>query len=54
MNDFYFIVGILLQLKRTSTLDFQNDIMPGYHYQFDDDDYHFQPRAITILPAKGE
>ena len=42
------------KLKRTSTMDYQSDIMPGYHYQFDDDDYHFQPRSITILPTRGE
>ena len=35
-------------------MDFQNDIMPGYQYQYDDDDYHFIPRSITILPTRGE
>ena len=39
---------------KTSNQDVQNDVIPGYHYQYDEDDYHFQPKSITILPSKGE
>ena len=41
------------QLQRyESEQGYQNDWMPGYQYQYDEDDYHFQPQTVTIMPTK--
>ena len=43
---------LIEELTRTSTVDFQNDIVPGDHHQSDaEDEDHFRARSITILPT---
>ena len=39
------------KLKRTSTMSFQNHLIPGYHPQFEEAEDHFLPSSITVLPT---
>lgn len=41
-----------LQLERQEEEGYMNDWIPGFHDQFDEDDYHFQPKSVSILPSK--
>jgi len=48
-----FIQKQIRELQRyESEQGYQNDWLPGYQYQYDEDDYHFQPQTITIMPTK--
>jgi len=44
------------QIEELKMLDsqegYQNDWTPGFHYHYDEDDYHFQPQTITIMPSQ--
>ena len=41
-----------VQLERFESEQLQNDWVPGYQYQYDEDDFHFQPETITIMPTQ--
>ena len=43
-----------MQLERASDRGMQNDQIPGFNLQLDEDDYHFQPHSISILPSEGK
>ena len=44
-----------IQLQRLQSEEgFQNDYLPGYYHQFDEDDFNFQPETITIMPTTRE
>ena len=43
-----------VQLERFESEQLQNDWVPGYQYQYDEDDFHFQPETITIMPTQRE
>ena len=46
---------LFIQLQRLESEEgFQNDYIPGYYHQFDEDDFNFQPETITIMPTKRE
>jgi len=51
LSKMHFVRKQIEELERASDRGMQNDQIPGFNMQLDEDDYHFQPHSISILPS---